>query len=169
MAPVRGVYRRPLLDLPRALVHGAAEDLPVWHDPHNVDPAYARSRVRALLPTLEEAAGGGLVAGLARTAALLRADAELLDSLAAELHEDASADGGLTVRALADAHRALRGRVLRRWAIELGAPPGTLSAAHVDALDALVTRWRGQGSVHLPGGIRIARVRGALRRDDRLP
>ncbi|GAA0263104.1 tRNA lysidine(34) synthetase TilS [Cryptosporangium japonicum] len=176
MAPVRGVYRRPLLGLPRALVHEAVEEHPVWHDPHNVDPAYARSRVRALLPALEEAAGGGLLAGLARSATLLRADADLLDDLAADLLDRATVPdpaGGvhrvLDARILAAAHPALRGRVLHRWALELGVPAGSLASAHVDAVDALVTRWRGQGPVHLPTGIRIARVRGALRRDDRLP
>lgn len=166
MAPIRGSYRRPLLELPRAVVHGAADGLPVWHDPHNVDAAYARSRVRALLPALEEAAGGGLVAGLARSAGLLRADADLLDDLAADLFSLAAVpgDGGVRVPPLADAHRALRGRVLRRWALELGAPAGALSAAHVDALDALVTRWRGQGAVHLPAGIQVLRVQRVLRR-----
>ncbi|MFG1920549.1 tRNA lysidine(34) synthetase TilS [Cryptosporangium sp. NPDC048952] len=164
MAPVRGMYRRPLLGLPRQVVHGAVEDHPVWRDPHNVDPAYARSRVRALLPSLEEAAGGGLIAGLARSAALLRADADLLDALSTDLLAQAVANGGLDVEILAGAHPALRGRVLRRWAIELGAPPGTLAATHVEALDALVTRWRGQGPAHLPTGIRVLRSSGVLRR-----
>jgi tRNA(Ile)-lysidine synthase len=171
MAARRGVYRRPLLGVARATTRAAcaAESLPTWDDPHNVDPAYARARIRAVLPALDEAAGGGLVAGLARSAALLRADADLLDGLAAELLTRASVPAGLDVETLADAHRALRGRVLRRWAIELGAPAGALSAAHVDALDALVTRWRGQGPVHLPTGIQVVRLRGALRRCDRLP
>ncbi|TQS40591.1 tRNA lysidine(34) synthetase TilS [Cryptosporangium phraense] len=171
MAPERGIYRRPLLGLPRATLRAAcaAESLPTWDDPHNVDPAYARSRIRAVLPALEEAAGGGLVAGLARSADLLRADADLLDELAVELLEKASDGDGLHVQPLADAHRALRGRVLRRWAIELGAPAGTLASSHVDALDALVTRWKGQGPVHLPTGIRIVRAQGALRRFDSLP
>ena len=166
MAPRRGVYRRPLLELPRATTRAACagESLPTWDDPHNVDPAYARSRIRAVLPALEEAAGGGLVAGLARSAALLRADADLLDGLAAELLAAAAVPDRLDVQALADAHRALRGRVLRRWAIGLGAPAGALSAAHVDALDALVTRWRGQGPVHLPSGIQVRRRGGVLRR-----
>ena len=173
MAPARGIYRRPLLGLARALTHAACaeETLPTWDDPHNVDPAYARSRLRALIPALEEAAGGGLVVGLARSARLLRADADLLDALAVEVASRAvltDANGrhgrGLHVDVLASAHLALRGRVLRRWAIELGAPAGALSAAHVEALEALVTRWHGQGPVHLPGGILVGRVGGALHR-----
>ena len=57
---------------------------------------------------------------------------------------------------------ALRRRVLHRWARGLGAPGGALSHRHVEALDALVTQWHGQGAVHLPGGIRVVRERGAL-------
>ena len=189
MAPRRGSYHRPLLGLARSVTHAACaeESLPTWDDPHNVDPSYARSRVRALLPALDAAAGGGLIAGLARSARLLRADAELLDSLAVEVAARARVPvdfphavgptnpaapaaidldrHGLDVQVLADAHPALRGRVLRRWAIELGAPPGALAATHVDALDALVTRWHGQGPVHLPGGIQVARSGGVVCED----
>ncbi|MFI5955498.1 tRNA lysidine(34) synthetase TilS [Cryptosporangium sp. NPDC051539] len=176
MAPQRGIYLRPLLAVSRGTTRAACagESLPSWDDPHNADPAFARSRIRAVLPALEAAAGGGLVAGLARSAALLRADADLLDELAASLlgtarDECSPPEGGLDVQTLADAHRALRGRALRRWAITLGAPAGTLAATHVEALDALVTRWKGQGAVHLPLGIRVVRVRGALRRGDQVP
>jgi tRNA(Ile)-lysidine synthase len=37
-----------------------------------------------------------------------------------------------------------------------------LSARHIDALDALLTSWSGQGAVHLPGGIRVRRSSGRL-------
>jgi tRNA(Ile)-lysidine synthase len=157
----RGRYLRPLLDLPRAVTAAAcaAENLLTWTDPHNTDPAYARSRVRALLPALDEAVGGGVVAGLARSARLLRADADLLDALAAELRAAvATEDGGLDVAGLASAPAALRGRVLHVWAVERGAPPGTLAESHVDALDALVTSWTGQGPAALPGGLAVSRV-----------
>ncbi len=48
MAPVRGLWRRPLLDLPRAVVRRACAEagLTPWEDPHNDDPAFARARVR---------------------------------------------------------------------------------------------------------------------------
>src|SRR5215207_941878 len=64
----RGVYRRPLLDVTRATTREAcrAEGLPTWEDPHNTDPAYARSRLRAVLPAIEDAVGSGVVDGLAR-------------------------------------------------------------------------------------------------------
>ncbi|HSO03168.1 MAG TPA: tRNA lysidine(34) synthetase TilS, partial [Candidatus Limnocylindrales bacterium] len=61
MAPYTGLYRRPLLDLPREVVGAAASEaasedprLEPWTDPHNTDAAYARVRVRReVLPVLE--------------------------------------------------------------------------------------------------------------------
>ncbi|SCG76574.1 tRNA(Ile)-lysidine synthase [Micromonospora rifamycinica] len=72
------------------------------------------------------------------------------------------AGGGLSVAALAGLPGAVRGRVLHAWARELGATPGALSHRHVDALDALVTAWRGQGPTALPGGRRVGRRDGRL-------
>ncbi|HEY0359460.1 MAG TPA: tRNA lysidine(34) synthetase TilS [Mycobacteriales bacterium] len=161
----RGRYRRPLLGLPRATTAAAcaAQGLAPWSDPHNGDPAYARVRVRALLPGLEEAAGPGAVAGLARTAARIRADADLLDRLAAEVAaEVVAADGSVDAVRLAAHPAPLRTRVLHRWAKGLGVSAGALSAVHVDALDALVGSWSGQGPVHLPGDVLVARREGRL-------
>ncbi|MCK6209745.1 tRNA lysidine(34) synthetase TilS [Georgenia sp. EYE_87] len=73
----------------------------------------------------------------------------------------AHADGaglGLDVAVLADAHPALRTRALHTAALRAGATPGALAAVHVDALDALVTRYHGQGPVPLPGPV-VARRR----------
>ncbi|HKS98205.1 MAG TPA: TilS substrate-binding domain-containing protein, partial [Rugosimonospora sp.] len=50
-----------------------------------------------------------------------------------------------------------RTRVLRGFALGLGAPGGALSSRHIDALDALVCDWRGQGPVALPGGYQVVR------------
>jgi tRNA(Ile)-lysidine synthase len=57
---------------------------------------------------------------------------------------------------------AIRTRVLHSWARELGAAGGALSHRHVEALDALVTGWHGQGPCALPGDIRVARREGEL-------
>jgi tRNA(Ile)-lysidine synthase len=52
--------------------------------------------------------------------------------------------------------------VLHAWAQRLGVSAGALSAVHVEALDALVSAWSGQGPVHLPGGVLVARREGWL-------
>jgi tRNA(Ile)-lysidine synthase len=165
MPPRRGRYRRPLLGLPRATTAAAcaADGLPVWTDPHNADPGYARVRVRALLPALEAAAGPGTVAGLARTAGRIRADAELLDALAAAVATAVTGvDSSLDAVALAAQPAPLRTRVLHAWAKGLGVPAGALAGVHVDALDALVAAWSGQGAVHLPGDVLVERREGRL-------
>lgn len=160
MARERGPYRRPFLDLPRATTRRACEVLGLdpWDDPANADPRWARTRARALLPVLEDALGPGVTDALARTAAMLRADADLLDDLAGKAY----ADTGLDTRKLAALPTALRTRVLRRAAIDAGCPGNDLTYDHVRAIDALVTHWRGQGPVHLPGGLVAVRPYGTL-------
>jgi tRNA(Ile)-lysidine synthase len=104
-----------------------------------------------------------VVGNLARAAALAAADTEALDALAATAAaEAADGRGGLRVSALADLPAALRTRVLHAWARELGVNGSALSARHVDALDALVTRWHGQGPTALPGGLQVVRRDGCL-------
>jgi tRNA(Ile)-lysidine synthase len=147
MAPVRGRYRRPLLDLSRATTRQACHEagLDPWEDPHNTDPSYLRVKARRLLEGLD------LTDGLARSARLLREDADALDALAAPDPD---------VRRLGQLPAALRARSLKLWAEqECG---HAVTSAHVDALRALVEDWHGQGSVALPGGGRVSRTAGRL-------
>ncbi|WP_185994495.1 tRNA lysidine(34) synthetase TilS [Nocardioides campestrisoli] len=155
-------YLRPLLDVRRGATEAAcrAQGLDFWVDPHNSDPRFLRARVRHdVLPVLERELGPGVTETLARTADSLRADMEALDELT-----DAAlaAPGALEVASLAALPVALRRRVLRAAAVRAGALDGELFAAHVLALDELVTRWRGQRWVDLPGHLR------ALRREGRI-
>jgi len=175
MAPVRGSYRRPLLAVSRESTRAAcaALNLSVWEDPHNTDDTYLRVRARSLLSTLEQTLGPGVVAGLARTAELARADADALDAeaerAAAALRQDREGStehsdrgGGLEVAGMQQLPEAVRTRVLRSAAVEAGSPPGLLGQVHVKAMEALVSRWSGQGPVSLPGGVRCRRTRGVL-------
>jgi tRNA(Ile)-lysidine synthase len=169
MAPVSGRYLRPLLGIRRSqtMAACAAENLQPWADPHNADPAYARARIRRLMPALEEALGPGVALALARTADLLRADADVLDELAvaeaAQLGGTAAAQAdGWPAPALARLPGAIRHRLLRSAAVAAGCPAGTLSQRHVASLDELVTDWHGQRWADLPGGIRCVRRYGRL-------
>ena len=91
-----GIFRRPLLDLPRPVVVAAADEaaaddprLAPWIDPHNEDAAFARVRVRReVLPTIEDALGPGVVEALARTARLARDDADALDAWADRIWQE---------------------------------------------------------------------------------
>ena len=168
MASRNGHLLRPLLDLDRATVRAActAMGLAPWEDPHNADARFTRSRVRhETLPELERTLGPGVAASLARTASLLRADADALDCLAADLRRRAQTGQGLSTAVLADAPEALRTRVLRGAAIDAGCPAGDLTARHVREVERLVTAWRGQTHLDLPGGVRARRVADHVRFD----
>ncbi|WP_420813886.1 tRNA lysidine(34) synthetase TilS [Phytoactinopolyspora endophytica] len=175
MAAYAGLFRRPLLRLRRDVVRAAVPDhVKPWEDPHNADAAYARSRVRHnVLPVMESELGPGLAQALARTAELLRADADALDTLAREAVGAAVVDGdpelneavagaGYEVTRLAALPQAIRWRVLRAGALAAGCPAADLHAAHIAAVDVLITDWRGQKGIDLPGAIRAKRSGGVL-------
>jgi tRNA(Ile)-lysidine synthase len=187
----RGIFHRPLLGLRRAQTEAvcAASGLNFWTDPTNLltdgdaVPTRAgqggamglppggytplRSQVRGrVLPVLEGTLGPGIVEALGRSADQLRDDADLLDTLAEELLDQARAadtvELALDAGVLGQAHPALRRRALRLAALAVGCQPSDTTTRHVDALDALVVSWSGQGSVHLPGGARARRACGSL-------
>ena len=124
----RDPYRRPLLGLRRATTAAACAELglPSWQDPHNSDFRFARARVRhQVIPALEDALGPGVAEALARSARQLRADAELLDDLAALQAEQVRCDdGSWEADRLAALPDALRTRVLRLAAIAAVSAPG---------------------------------------------
>ncbi|MBZ5734843.1 tRNA lysidine(34) synthetase TilS [Nocardioides sp. TRM66260-LWL] len=164
-----GPFRRPLLGVARddTVTACQVEGLEPWHDPHNDDPGYARVRVRRrVLPVLEDQLGPGVAAALARTAEQLRHDVELLDDLADELLTRLVDVEGRVVTAAVDGlaaqPTALRRRVLRLMALRAGAPASETFHEHVVALDALLTDWRGQRWIDLPGPVRGRRVDGRL-------
>ena len=159
----RGRFLRPLLGVARTTTVAACEaaGLTAWVDPHNSDPAYARVRARALLPLLEAELGRGTIAALARSADLLRVDADALDDLAAGAREELG-PGPIEATVLLRLPRAIRTRVWRLLALEAGCPPGALTASHIESLDTLVTSWRGQGPIDLPGHVRGSRSDGRV-------
>ncbi|MEV6110858.1 tRNA lysidine(34) synthetase TilS [Streptomyces sp. NPDC051940] len=161
-----GRYRRPFLEIDRQVARKACmvQSLPVWDDPHNVDPAYTRSRVRhEALPILEKALGKGVVEALARTAQLSRDDADALDAWAAGADPTVrDADGRLEVAKLYALPAAVRRRILRSSLLAAGSPAGSLFARHIEEVDRLITGWRGQGAINLPGRVEARRQDGRL-------
>ena len=172
MAPIDGLWRRPLLGLSREDVHAAATQAlqqtgqHAWMDPHNADERFARVRVRRILAELTAALGPGVVDGLVRSADALRDDADALDDRARQafanlLSQDSS--GTLDAGVMGDWPRALRTRVLRAWLLAAGSPAEDLDRAHVLAVDALIVDWHGQGPIAVPGGLAVQRSCGRLR------
>ncbi|CAB4937831.1 MAG: tRNA lysidine(34) synthetase TilS [Actinobacteria bacterium] len=166
MAPRSGLWRRPLLELPRAVVHASAREALAsvgeapWVDPHNADARFARVRVRESMGTLARALGPGIAGGLSRSASLLRDDADALDAWAQREMDEHASGGRIAVPALAALPRAVRTRVLRRMCIAAGALAGDLTHDHVATVERLVSEWSGQGPTSLPGGIAVSRSAG---------
>ncbi|MFX4274071.1 tRNA lysidine(34) synthetase TilS [Propionibacteriaceae bacterium Y1685] len=161
MAPDRGIFRRPFLPIRRAVTVQACNELGLepWTDPHNSDESFARVRARrTVLPTLERELGPGIVEALGRTADLLRDDADALDDLARGIVDTAA--NQVEVAELRPHSAAIRRRVLRDWLRAHGARD--LSSVHLKAVDGLVTQWRGDGTIQVPG-LEVHRVKQQLR------
>ena len=145
----------PILALRRSETRLLCADLGLeWvEDPTNADPAFRRNRVRAeLLPLLESIAARDPVPVLARQAAVLRSEAELLDALAAELDPT-------DARGLAAAPLALARRAVRRWLAAGRTHPPDLAT-----VDRVLTVARGECRAADAGeGRRVARTQGRLR------
>ncbi|MDF2492838.1 MAG: putative ATPase of the PP-loop superfamily, partial [Microbacterium sp.] len=111
-------------------------------------------RVRErVLPVLESELGPGIADALARTAEQLREDAEafaeMIDETIEDIVEPAEAGIAVSVAALAANPAALRNRIIRHVA----ASEFHVSLSRVQTLEVarLVTDWRGQGPIDLPG------------------
>ncbi|HEX5143250.1 MAG TPA: tRNA lysidine(34) synthetase TilS [Mycobacterium sp.] len=154
--PYQPPWCRPLLGVRRAVTVAACAELGMtpWRDPHNTDRRFTRARLRhEALPLLEDILGGGVAEALARTAAALQDDGDVLDGLALRVLVEGRSGATLPVAVLSPLPAALRRRVIRGWLLDGGAV--RLTAKQITGVDALVTSWRGQGGVavgsELPG------------------
>jgi tRNA(Ile)-lysidine synthase len=157
-------YRRPLLSITRAQTEAACEEAGIkfWRDPHNQSMEFTRVRVREnVLPMMEKEIGPGVTDALTRSARLLRDDADALDQWADEVFDELDPIS-LDIATLETLPRAIRSRVLRKAIYLAGAPSGSLSADHIEPVESLVTAWKGQGAISLPGGVTVARISGRL-------
>lgn len=160
--PVAGALVRPLLDVRRAETQAVCRSLGLRPrvDASNDDTTLLRNALRhRVIPAMEQATGRDVTATIARSAELLRADAALLDQLAAELGGSivTVADGGLVLHAagLNDLAPPIASRVVRRAfaAVDL-----TWSEhAIVGVLD--LAAGRPGRRVELPGGATARRDR----------
>jgi len=156
LAGMRAGPSHPLLALRRreTVALCARLGLATVHDPSNEDPRFVRNRVRAeLLPLCADIAGRDVVPVLARQAALLAGDADLLDAVADRLDPTDAA-------ALAAAPPAQARRAVRRWLAAGGPYPPP-----ADAVDRVLQVARlERRATQVPGGVRITRTAGRLSR-----
>jgi tRNA(Ile)-lysidine synthase len=166
MRPRDGRLARPLLGTTRAetTAYCEARGLAWREDASNESDAYVRNRIRrGLIPELEKVHPAAKE-NVLRTAALLREEAELLDSLVdAELAGGEGVEPGtIGHQRFAELHPALRRLVLQRLADEAAGRPVAGAARFADQVAGLT---RGGSSLDLGGGVRAILEAGVLRAD----
>lgn len=161
MSARTGRVLRPLLGLDREQTEASctAQGIAVWNDPMNDDTAYTRVRARRLLAGLETDLGQPIVANLARTADLCRADADFLDARAEEAGVRFLGVASVPVGSFAELDDAVLTRVLRNWLVSLGVPAQSFGAARVAELGSLIRSGR-RGRLSLPGDTEVVIDRG---------
>lgn len=167
LAPRRGYVVRPLLEIGRAETRRLATEagLPFHDDPSNVDPRFARVRIREqALPVLREI-NPAVEENVAATWAELAEEAEALEALADEALEAAGAAPGtpvLRVEQLADLHPAIRRLALRALAARVALREVALGQERAEEVWRLVNHPEG-GEVDLGGGLRAICEAGLIR------
>ncbi|HYG96348.1 MAG TPA: tRNA lysidine(34) synthetase TilS [Solirubrobacterales bacterium] len=158
MRPKDGRLVRPLLGTSREETTAYCEqrDLPWRDDPSNEEAGYRRNLLRRdLIPELTKIHPAARE-NVLRTAALLREEAELLDSLV-----DAELEGGtISQQRFVGLHPALRRLVLQRLADEAAGRPVAGAARFAEQVAGL---RRGGSMLDLGGGVRAVVEAGVLR------
>jgi tRNA(Ile)-lysidine synthase len=167
LAPRRGRLVRPLLAIGRAEARRLAEEarLPFHDDPSNLDPRFARVRIRRqVLPVLAEI-NPASEENLAATWAELAEEAAALEALATEELEAAGAAAPATAvqaAALAELAPALRRLALRTLAGRAAGHEVALGRERAAQIWRLANLPEG-GDVDLGGGLRAICEAGLIR------
>ena len=147
---------RPLLDVRRdeILAYLAANGQDYVTDSTNLSALYSRNRIRrTVLPALTAVAPQA-VDSMARTAKLLRTDADYLDAEARRIYPAVVRGGALDTEKAHNIHRALLSRILRMLYNEsCGTVPG---CTHIDALCDCIAAGRRDFRASLPGAVAVA-------------
>ncbi|MBQ9797999.1 MAG: tRNA lysidine(34) synthetase TilS [Clostridia bacterium] len=155
IAPVRpfesGVLVRPMLKLSKQMLleFCREEGLEFVTDQTNDDVTYTRNRIRhEVIPTLES-----LVPNVAQHVTLmseaLRADEDLLSSMAKDFLQTHADQTGIDLKALQTIHASILRRALHAWVLEQTAH--SPEAVHLQALTELIRKGDTEARVALPG------------------
>ena len=137
LSPGGPCLRRPLLHLQRHDTLQICQDLtlPIWEDPSNKSPEFARNRIRQeVLPVLEELHPGcsQRISDLAERVSQVRDSQTELSRMALKLLQTAA---GLDRRGLGALNPASRRLLLAQWLQQQGVP--ALPASQLDELSKL--------------------------------
>ena len=165
MAPRRGPWIRPLLDVSReALANYLAQrGIIAWHDPANADPRHLRSWLRAeIIPRLVDRLPDlvAKLAGAGEQAAAARLAWNAVPAIVPALEQVVSARGiSVAAPPLRGYRSELRHAVLAALGRRFGVPLGVRRLA---ALDRLLLGRRGAGVVRLSGRLEAELSSGRL-------
>ena len=155
-APEGPWLRRPLLNFSRGDTAAICRELalPLWIDPSNDDPAYARNRIRLeLLPVLETLHPGAerRMADLAERLSQVQDTRQELSELALQ---HLQRPDGLNRRGLGRLSGSSRRQLLALWLEQQGVP--NCDAALLEELSRRLALGAAGGGCDLPGGWRLS-------------
>ena len=158
IAPVRGIFVRPLLDTPRQEIEDylAGRGIPHVEDRTNTDPAHTRNRIRhEVLPLLRQL-NPRVEEALVQTAGVLRQEDAYLHTAAERVCRQVERRGesaALERKALLELPAALQGRVVRSMLDLLQISKKDIGARHIRAVLDLVRRSGPTAQISLPRGV----------------
>ena len=175
ITPIRECkFIRPLMGFTRQQIETflASNGLVPRHDSTNTDTRYLRNRIRhELIPRLESDYNPNIRAGLSRTADVLGAESEYLDTVAQEAFEVCRVRDPDRVKALAtlesvvldrtkfrEFHIAVQRRVLRQSFFEMSGDTDDLYFTHCEAMLSLIEGEAPHAVLALPDRLRFRRV-----------
>ena len=159
----RGIMlHRAMLETTRAevLEHVTEFNVNYRTDSSNLSSDYTRNRVRNQIIPLLRDVNPEFDEAVARLAAMIREDSSLLDFEAREALKAMAQP--LEVKRIGALHPAIRRRIVRMWIEEARGDLLRIDKAHLDAIDDLIERRRGNKMVELPDGWRVSLNNGLL-------
>ena len=156
LSPEGPLLRRPLLHLQRHDTLQICRDLalPIWEDPSNKSPAFARNRIRQeVLPVLEALHPGSTrrMSDLAERVSQVRDSQTELSRMALKLLQTAA---GLDRRGLGALSSASRRLLLAQWLQQQGVP--ALPAGQLEELSLRLESGAPSGAADLAGGWQLS-------------
>ena len=167
ITPVRDAkFIRPLAGFTRQQIEAFLTSIDVVprHDTTNTDTRYLRNRIRhELIPRLESEYNPNIKTGLSRTADVLRAESEYLDTAAQKALETCRIQNQQKNVVLDRAefrkhHVALQRRVLRQSISEISGDVNDLYFAHCEKMLNLIEAEASNALLALPNGLQFRRA-----------
>jgi tRNA(Ile)-lysidine synthase len=158
IAPARGAFVRPLLEMERGELRSWLEERNLeWReDPTNEDTSFERNWIRHELMPLIDRRRPGARKSLARASTLARSDERVLDALADDVFTRAQVDdAGVLFEDLDMQPAAIASRVLRKACWQLGEEPSYADVSRL--LDGSRARCGALIADRLPEGLALVR------------